>query len=138
MVDISHVSHDALWVVMDLTKKSCIASYSSCRFFTPDFKRDMSDSMIHRLSRNNGVIQINFGTSFLDEKARKDIEIKQKEVGKLLEQKGLKPDDKAAILIAILRKFVTKMFGACGMKWRKNKVLSYEWATDWTDGADLR
>ena len=56
----------------------------------------MSDSMIQRLGRNNGVIQINFGTSFLDEKARKDIETKQKEVGKLLEQKGLKPDDKAA------------------------------------------
>ncbi len=96
MVDISHVSDDAFWAVMDLTKKPCIASHSSCRFFTPEFKRNMSDSMIKRLGRNNGVIQINFGTSFLDEKARKDIEIKQKEVGKLLEQKGLKPDDKAA------------------------------------------
>lgn len=96
MVDISHVSDDAFWAVMDLTKKPCIASHSSCRFFTPEFKRNMSDSMIKRLGRNNGVIQINFGTSFLDEKARKDIEIKQKEIGKLLEQKGLKPDDKAA------------------------------------------
>lgn len=96
MVDISHVSDDAFWAVMEVTKKPCIASHSSCRFFTPEFKRNMSDSMIQRLGRNNGVIQINFGTSFLDEKARKDIEIKQKEVGKLLEQKGLKPDDKAA------------------------------------------
>ena len=99
MVDISHVSDDAFWAVMDITKKPCIASHSSCRFFTPDFKRNMSDSMIQRLGRNNGVIQINFGTSFLDEKARKDIEIKQKEVGKLLQEKGLKPDDKAAKLV---------------------------------------
>jgi membrane dipeptidase len=96
MVDISHVSDDAFWAVMDLTKKPCIASHSSCRFFTPEFKRNMSDSMIQRLGRNNGVIQINFGTSFLDEKARKDIDTKQKDLVKMLEQKGLRGDDKAA------------------------------------------
>jgi membrane dipeptidase len=96
MVDISHVSDDAFWAVMDLTKKPCIASHSSCRFFTPEFKRNMSDSMIQRLGRNNGVIQINFGTSFLDEKARLDIEVKHKDMQKMLEQKGLKESDKAA------------------------------------------
>jgi membrane dipeptidase len=96
MVDISHVSDDAFWAVMDLTKKPCIASHSSCRFFTPEFKRNMSDSMIQRLGKNGGVIQINFGTSFLDEKARKDIDAKHKDLDKMLEKKGLKPDDKAA------------------------------------------
>jgi membrane dipeptidase len=96
MVDISHVSDDAFWAVMDLTKKPCIASHSSCRYFTPEFKRNMSDSMIQRLGKNGGVIQINFGTSFLDEKARKDIETKHKDMAKMLEQKGLKEDDKAA------------------------------------------
>jgi membrane dipeptidase len=96
MVDISHVSDDAFWAVMDLTKKPCIASHSSCRFFTPEFKRNMSDSMIQRLGRNKGVIQINFGTSFLDEKARLDIEVKHKDMQKMLEQKGLKESDKAA------------------------------------------
>ncbi len=96
MVDISHVSDEAFWAVMDITKKPCIASHSSCRSFTPEFKRNMSDSMIQRLGRNNGVIQINFGTSFLDEKARKDIDTKHKDMAKMLEQKGLKEDDKAA------------------------------------------
>jgi membrane dipeptidase len=96
MVDISHVSDDAFWAVMDLTKKPCIASHSSCRFFTPEFKRNMSDSMIQRLGKNGGVIQINFGTSFLDEKARKDIDAKHKDLDKMLEKKGLKSDDKAA------------------------------------------
>jgi membrane dipeptidase len=96
MVDISHVSDDAFWAVMDLTKKPCIASHSSCRYFTPEFKRNMSDSMIQRLGKNGGVIQINFGTSFLDEKARKDIDAKHKEVAKLLAEKGLKESDKAA------------------------------------------
>lgn len=99
MVDISHVSDDAFWAVMDLTKKPCIASHSSCRFFTPEFKRNMSDSMIQRLGRNKGVIQINFGTSFLDEKARLDIEVKHKDMQKMLEQKGFKESDKAAKLI---------------------------------------
>ena len=96
MIDISHVSDNTFYQVMKLSKKPCIASHSSCRYFTEGFKRNMSDDMIKELGKNGGVIQINFGTSFLDEKARLDIDEKQKILGKILKDKGLKQDDKEA------------------------------------------
>ena len=70
MVDVSHVSDDAFWQVMDITDVPAIASHSSARHFTPDFERNMSDAMIRRLAENGGVIQINFGSSFVTAAAR--------------------------------------------------------------------
>lgn len=66
MVDISHVSDSTFWQVMDMTDVPCIASHSSVRHFTPGFERNMNDEMITRLGEENGVIQINFGSTFLD------------------------------------------------------------------------
>ncbi len=66
IVDISHVSDDTFWQVMELTKAPVIASHSSARKFTPGFERNMGDDMIKKLGENNGVIMINFGSSFLD------------------------------------------------------------------------
>ena len=43
MVDISHVSDDAFYQVMDVTQVPAIASHSSCRHFTPDWERNMDD-----------------------------------------------------------------------------------------------
>jgi len=54
MVDISHVSDEAFWQVMDISKVPAIASHSSARHFTPDFERNMSDAMIQRLAENGG------------------------------------------------------------------------------------
>lgn len=65
MVDVSHISDDAFWQVIKLSKVPVIASHSSCRHFTPDFDRNMSDEMIHALAKAGGVIQINFGSDFL-------------------------------------------------------------------------
>jgi membrane dipeptidase len=72
MVDISHVSDSTFYDVMKITRAPAIASHSSCRAFTPGFERNMSDDMIRALARNGGVIQINFGASFLDSVARKN------------------------------------------------------------------
>jgi membrane dipeptidase len=66
MVDISHVSDDTFWQVMELSKAPAIASHSSVRHFTPGFERNMNDDMIKKLGENDGVIMINFGSSFLD------------------------------------------------------------------------
>jgi membrane dipeptidase len=65
MVDVSHISDEAFFQVMEISKAPAIASHSSCRFFTPGFERNMSDEMIRLLAKNGGVIQINFGSSFL-------------------------------------------------------------------------
>ncbi len=51
---------------MAITKAPAIASHSSCRKFTPGFERNMSDQMIRALAANGGVVQINFGSTFVD------------------------------------------------------------------------
>jgi len=70
MIDISHVSDDAFYQVVEISKAPVIASHSSPRHFTPGWERNMSDEMIQALAKNGGVIQINFGTGFLRQQAR--------------------------------------------------------------------
>ena len=70
MVDVSHLSDDAFWDVMETSTSPVIASHSSARHFTPGWERNMNDEMIKRLAENGGVIQINFGSSFISQAAR--------------------------------------------------------------------
>jgi len=70
MVDVSHLSDDAFWQVLEVSKVPVIASHSSARHFTPGFERNMSDEMIEAMAAKGGVIQINFGSSFLTDEAR--------------------------------------------------------------------
>ncbi|MCW8872636.1 MAG: dipeptidase [Xanthomonadales bacterium] len=70
MVDISHVSDEAFFQVLEISRVPVIASHSSARFFTPGWERNMSDEMIKALAAKGGVIMINFGSSFLTEEAR--------------------------------------------------------------------
>jgi membrane dipeptidase len=70
MVDISHVSDSSFYQVMDLTDVPAIASHSSCRHFTPEFERNMTDDMIKGLAANGGVICINFGSKFLSKESQ--------------------------------------------------------------------
>ncbi|MBI3005792.1 MAG: membrane dipeptidase [Ignavibacteriales bacterium] len=76
MVDISHVSDDVFFQVMEISKAPVIASHSSCRAFTPGWQRNISDDMIKELAKNGGVVMINFGRSFLNaEFQKKEIKI---------------------------------------------------------------
>jgi len=70
MVDISHVSDEAFWDVMEVTAAPAIASHSSARNFTPDWERNIADDMIVRLAENGGVVQINYGSAFLTQAAQ--------------------------------------------------------------------
>ena len=65
MIDISHVTDSTFYQVIKITQAPVIASHSSCRYFTPGWQRNMPDEMIKLLGANGGVIQINFGSSFL-------------------------------------------------------------------------
>lgn len=93
MVDISHVSDSTFWQVMEISRAPCIASHSSCRRYTPGFERNMNDEMIKRLGENGGVIQINFGTDFLDGAMSKRNDELRGELNALLEKEGLKDSD---------------------------------------------
>jgi membrane dipeptidase len=70
MVDVSHVSDEAFWQVLETTAVPVIASHSSARRFTPGWERNMSDEMIRGLSENGGVIMINFGSAFVTGEAQ--------------------------------------------------------------------
>ena len=70
IIDVSHVSDDTFYQVIELTETPVIASHSACRYFTPGWERNMDDDMIKKLGGNGGVIQINFGSEFLDEGIR--------------------------------------------------------------------
>lgn len=71
MIDISHVTDEAARQVLELSSAPVIASHSSCRTFTPDWERNMSDELVEALAENGGVIHINFGSAFLTEEAQK-------------------------------------------------------------------
>jgi len=96
MVDISHVDDSTFYQVMRMTKVPCIASHSSCRYFTPAFKRNMSDDMIRKLGANGGVIQINFGSTFLDSTVAKQNDKNRKKIQSILADKNLKITDSLA------------------------------------------
>ena len=70
MVDISHVSDEAFWDVMEVTTAPAIASHSSARFFTKGWERNIDDDMIIRLAENGGVVMINYGSAFLTQTAQ--------------------------------------------------------------------
>ena len=96
MVDISHVSDETFYQVMEITEVPAIASHSSCRKFTPGFERNMHDDMIKRLGENGGVIQINFGTSFLDSEIKQQNDQMRDELRELLKERGLESGDEGA------------------------------------------
>jgi membrane dipeptidase len=68
MVDISHVSDKTFWDALETSKAPLIASHSSCRALS-NIPRNMTDEMIAALARKGGVVQINFGCSFVSQKS---------------------------------------------------------------------
>ncbi len=66
MVDVSHISDEAFFQVLEISKSPVIASHSSCRAFTPRWQRNISDEMIKLVAKNGGVVMVNFGRSFLN------------------------------------------------------------------------
>lgn len=105
IVDVSHISDKTFYQVMDQTRAPVLASHSSCRVFTPGFERNMDDAMLRALRDNGGVIQINFGSSFLDPGFNASREANRRKLNELLEKKGLQADDpKAKPVIEKFRK----------------------------------
>ncbi len=96
MVDVSHISDSAFHHVMEVTEVPVIASHSSARHFTPDFQRNMSDELLKKLAENNGVIQINFGSDFLDPESQRSKRENRENLRQRLEEEGLEYGDEEA------------------------------------------
>ena len=93
MVDISHLSDKAAWQVLELSKAPVIASHSSLRHFIPGFHRNMSDDMVKAVAEGSGVVQINFGSGFVSEDARKWA--MRRDAAMLAHFVGIEPDAEA-------------------------------------------
>lgn len=67
IVDVSHVSDKTFYDTLEVTTKPVVASHSSCRALS-DVPRNLTDDMIRALGRNGGVIAINFGAGFVNDR----------------------------------------------------------------------
>jgi membrane dipeptidase len=97
MVDVSHVSDDSFHHVMELSLAPVIASHSSCRHFTPGWERNLSDAMIRRLADGGGLVMINFGSSFLDDRVRRAREALHAKVVAFASARGIEEDGAEAL-----------------------------------------
>lgn len=74
MVDVSHVSDDAVRDILRITDVPVIASHSSMRHFTPGFERNISDELARAVAAEGGVVQLALGTAFVNPKAAADLQ----------------------------------------------------------------
>jgi membrane dipeptidase len=65
IVDISHVGEKTFYDAIRVTTKPVIASHS-CTYALCPVPRNMTDDQIRALGKNNGVIQLNFYSGFVD------------------------------------------------------------------------
>ena len=71
IVDVSHISDEAFWDIMDLTKSPIVASHSNSRAVC-DVSRNITDDMFRQLCRTGGVVGINQYANFVAENPNLD------------------------------------------------------------------
>ena len=98
MVDISHVTDATATAVLDRTEAPVLATHSSCRHFTPGWERNMSDALIQRLAENDGVIMINFGSSFLRSEYQDQDDPIRERMQAHIDEQGWAPDSREAVV----------------------------------------
>src|SRR2546428_191245 len=66
IVDVSHISDNAFYQVLEATCVPVIATHSSCRALCRH-PRNMTDDMLRALAKNGGVCMINFFSAFVND-----------------------------------------------------------------------
>jgi membrane dipeptidase len=95
MIDVSHVSDETFHQVLELSQAPVVATHSSCRCYTPGWHRNMSDDMIRRLAQKGGVLQVNFGSMFVDPAVNAQFEKLRKEVLAHIQTNHLQGDERS-------------------------------------------
>lgn len=80
MIDVSHVSDDTFWDVIEVSKAPILATHSGARAVC-DHARNLNDEMIKALAERGGVVQIVFFPGFLDPDYTKKSEAAKKKRG---------------------------------------------------------
>lgn len=71
LIDVSHISDEGFWDIMDITDAPVIATHSNSRCIW-DAKRNLSDEMFLEICKTGGVSGINLYPEFLGENATLD------------------------------------------------------------------
>ncbi|MHC4566356.1 MAG: dipeptidase, partial [Planctomycetota bacterium] len=103
IVDVSHVSDDAFYQILDVSKAPVVATHSSCRHFTPGWERNMDDKMIKLLAKKGGVIQITFGSIFVNGRVNKEFPARRKHINEYTKAHNLQGDEKQEYARAYLK-----------------------------------
>ena len=64
IVDVSHISDEAFWDIMDITQRPVIASHSNSRF-VHDHSRNITNDMFEAICRTDGVVGLNVFKTFV-------------------------------------------------------------------------
>jgi membrane dipeptidase len=122
------VTDSAFYDVMAISKAPAIASHSSARHFTPGFERNMNDDMIKALAENGGVIQINFGSSFVTEESNKAGFQGYMEMLKYLEENDIEQGSEEAeaymITLSTSRVSIMWVSALTTMEWATRSLLA--------------
>ncbi len=106
IIDVSHLSDDAFYQVLEITSVPVVATHSSARHFVPGFERNLSDDMILAMGKNGGVIQVNFGSGFINQESRSNGLAMAAEMDQYLEANNIDVSSEEGI--AFRRSFVQK------------------------------
>ncbi|HEU4403031.1 MAG TPA: membrane dipeptidase, partial [Candidatus Polarisedimenticolia bacterium] len=105
MVDVSHVSDETIDDVLKTSTAPVFASHSSCRALA-DMPRNLTDDQIRRIAAKGGVVMINIGSYFLDQKvidaARADTAALRPEVERLKKDLAADPKKRDEAIDALL------------------------------------
>ncbi|MFN2387078.1 MAG: dipeptidase [Thermoanaerobaculia bacterium] len=67
LVDVSHVSEQTVADVLEVSRAPVFASHSSCRALA-NIPRNLTDEQIAAIARKGGIVMVNIGSMFLDQK----------------------------------------------------------------------
>ena len=102
IVDVSHLGDASAKEAIALSRVPVIASHSAFRHFTPDFERNISDDIAKAVAAKGGVIQIPFGTAFIDPASAADTQARFRAIDEFdrnnaaLKTQGQPPKDRVA------------------------------------------
>jgi membrane dipeptidase len=108
LVDISHVSDEAFFDAIEVSRAPVIASHSSTRAISKH-PRNVSDDMLRALAKNGGIVMINFYPVYIDEgaaiEARSYFEIHGETLKRIHANEGESPESRRASLEAHFEQF---------------------------------